>query len=170
MVSCLIFHLFLLKHWNLVRAGADCWMMYTDVPERLTLLAYASYRCLAHLTNVKTIVGYGIRMYFSSRRVLLFYVHYSSFYTAKARRAKATFSKSLGAVFKKSSATEGTQAIGNTLWVTSGALKVWPFAFSYYPRFIIGCWKHSAVSGLDIDCKACAVCPKFIQRQKLLVV
>lgn len=26
------------------------------------------------------------------------------------------------------------------------------------------------VSGLDIDCKACAVCPKFIQPQKLVVV
>lgn len=38
---------------------------------------------LAHLTDVKTIVGYGIRMYVSSRHVLLFYVYYYSSFTAE---------------------------------------------------------------------------------------
>lgn len=111
----------------------DCWLMYTDVPKRLTYLDYASYMCLAHLTDDKTIVGCGIRMYFSSRHVLLFYVYYSSSSRVWSlfqecaecipllqSVAKAPFSKCLGAAFKKS-AIEGTQAIGNPWCIKSVA-------------------------------------------------
>lgn len=97
-----------MKHWDLIRAGTDCWMMYTDVPKRLTFLEYASYMCLAHLTCVLTIFGCGIRctsppdkcyslMFITPPPPLLQSV------------AKAIFSKHLGGVF------EGTQAIGNSL-------------------------------------------------------
>lgn len=55
----------------------------------------------------KIAIGCGIRIHFSSRTVLLLILYCSV--------AKATFSKCLATVFKKSCTIECTQAIGNTL-------------------------------------------------------
>lgn len=108
-------------------------------------------RCLIHVPcssdQRETIVGCGIRIYFSPRQVSLFYIYQTVI--------KATFSNCWGGVSQKSLAVKGTYDVSNTLELFLWYTKVVSHFF-YYPLFIVGHWKHSVVRGLHTtDCGYC---------------
>lgn len=80
----------------------DCWIMHTDVPKRLTFLDNASYVC-ENCCWMWSQDSFLLQNCITPPSLL-------------QRVAKATFSKCLGTVFKKSCAIEDTQAIGNILF------------------------------------------------------